>query len=103
MAGLVFEWLKEQGGVAAMQALNEEKSQLLYEYLDNSTLFSSPVKREDRSLTNIPFVTVNKKLDKKFIAEDTSAGILNLKGQRLIVGMIASLYNTLELECVKIF
>ena len=102
MAGLVFEWLKEQGGVAAMQALNEEKSQLLYEYLDNSTLFSSPVKREDRSLTNIPFVTGNKKLDEKFIAEATSAGLLNLKGHRLVGGMRASLYNAFELEGVKV-
>lgn len=102
MAGLVFEWLKEQDGVAAMQALNEEKSQLLYEYLDNSTLFSSPVKREDRSLTNIPFVTGNKKLDEKFIAEATSAGLLNLKGHRLVGGMRASLYNAFELEGVKV-
>lgn len=102
MAGLVFEWLKEQGGVAAMQALNEEKSQLLYEYLDNSTLFSSPVKREDRSLTNIPFVTGNKQLDEKFIAEATSAGLLNLKGHRLVGGMRASLYNAFELEGVKV-
>ena len=102
MAGLVFEWLKEQGGVAAMQSLNEEKSQLLYEYLDNSTLFSSPVKREDRSLTNIPFVTGNKKLDEKFIAAATSAGLLNLKGHRLVGGMRASLYNAFELEGVKV-
>lgn len=93
IAQLVFEWLTELGGVAAIEKQNKEKAAKLYTAIDNSKLFCSPVEPNDRSIMNIPFVTNNQELDKKFIADATKIGFENLKGHRSVGGMRASLYN----------
>jgi phosphoserine aminotransferase len=93
MAKLVFEWIKEQGGVSQMEKQNKAKAALLYDEIDASQLFSSPVTEKDRSINNIPFVTGDEALDKKFNQEALDAGFENLKGHRSVGGMRASLYN----------
>lgn len=98
---LVFEWLRDLGGVSKMVALNEKKSGLLYQTIANSKLYKSPVHPDFRSLTNIPFVTGNKELDNKFIAEANAAGFVNLKGHRSVGGMRASLYNAFPMAGVE--
>lgn len=95
VAGLVFQWVQDQGGVDAMQQRNEEKAQLLYDFLDNSKLFHPTAKASDRSTTNVPFVTGDAQLDQQFIQAATAAGLLNLKGHRSVGGMRASLYNAM--------
>ena len=95
MCGKVFQWLKGLGGLEAMQKLNEEKAAILYDYLDQSNLFSGTAKKEFRSLMNVPFVTGNPELDAKFIAEAKAAGIENIKGHRSVGGMRASIYNAM--------
>ncbi len=99
--GLVFKWLKEQGGLAAMKAKNEEKAAILYNFLDQSQLFKGTVEKASRSLMNVPFVTGNEELDKKFVAESTEAGFVNLKGHRSVGGMRASIYNAMPKEGVE--
>ena len=101
VAGLVFKWLKKMGGVAQMQKINEEKAAILYDYLDNSSMFRGTVVKEDRSLMNVPFVTDNDELNAKFIKEATAAGFVNLKGHRTVGGMRASIYNAMPVEGVK--
>jgi len=101
MAKLVFEWLKDFGGVAAIQKVNEEKAQILYDHVDNSKLFSNPVRVADRSIMNVPFVTGNEELDSKFIKEAEKAGFVNLKGHRIVGGMRASIYNAMPSQGVK--
>ena len=101
MCGKVFQWLKKQGGLEAMQAYNEKKAQVLYDFLDSSKMFQGTVRKEDRSLMNIPFVTGNKELDAKFVKEAVAAGLYNLKGHRTVGGMRASLYNAMPMEGVK--
>lgn len=102
MVGLVCKWLENEiGGLEAMEKINHEKAALLYDYLDSSRLFSNPVAKEDRSYVNIPFVTGNPDLDKKFIAEAKEAGFENLKGHRTVGGMRASIYNAMPLEGVE--
>lgn len=93
IAKLVFEWLQEKGGCPAMLQEEQEKSGLLYEAIAKSALFKSPVREDSRSITNIPFVTGDEELDKKFNAEALAAGFQNLKGHRSVGGMRASLYN----------
>ncbi|MBO0470319.1 3-phosphoserine/phosphohydroxythreonine transaminase [Enterococcus sp. DIV0242_7C1] len=93
MAKLVFEWIKEHGGVSQMEKQNKEKAALLYDEIEASSLFSSPVVKKDRSINNIPFVTEDEVLDKKFNQEALAAGFENLKGHRSVGGMRASLYN----------
>ncbi|MDR1914584.1 MAG: 3-phosphoserine/phosphohydroxythreonine transaminase [Clostridiales bacterium] len=100
MAKLVFEWLKANGGVPAIQKVNEEKAALLYEYLDNSKIFKATVVKKDRSLMNIPFVTGNGDFDNKFVKEAAAAGLVNLKGHRTVGGMRASIYNAMPIEGV---
>ena len=95
ICGKVFKWLKKNGGLAAMQEKNEEKAALLYQFLDESKLFSGTVRKEDRSLMNVPFVTGNAELDAKFVAESKAAGLENLKGHRTVGGMRASIYNAM--------
>lgn len=94
-AGLVLKWLKAQGGLAAMEQRNRDKAALLYDFLDQSKLFTSHVKPADRSLMNMPFVTGKPALDAQVIAGATARGLLNLKGHRLVGGMRASLYNAM--------
>ncbi len=101
MAKLMFEWVKANGGVAAMQKVNEEKAKLLYDCLDNSKMFSNPVAKEDRSLMNITFVTGKPDLDKKFIAEAEKDGLVNLGGHRSVGGMRASIYNAMPVAGVE--
>ncbi|KAF1295134.1 phosphoserine transaminase [Enterococcus sp. JM4C] len=100
IAKLVFEWIKEQGAIAGILKQDQEKAALLYEAIDRSALFSSPVDPAFRSLTNIPFVTGDEALDKKFVAQATQQGFENLKGHRLVGGMRASLYNAFPIEGV---
>lgn len=100
MVALVLEWLKEFGGIKAMTTYNEEKAALLYDYLDNSKLFFSPVHKDSRSIMNIPFVTGNKDTDTAFINFATKQGLINLEGYRTIGGMRASLYNAMPKEGV---
>ncbi|WP_057743430.1 3-phosphoserine/phosphohydroxythreonine transaminase [Liquorilactobacillus capillatus] len=101
VASLVFKWLLQQGGVDEMQKRNEKKAQLLYDYLDSSSLFSAPVKKAARSTTNVPFVTGNAELDQRFVVAAQENGLVNLKGHRLVGGMRASLYNAMPLEGVQ--
>ena len=84
ICGLVFKWLKEMGGLSEMKKRNEEKAKILYDYLDQSKLFKGTVVPKDRSLMNVPFITGNEELDKKFIAESSAAGLKNLKGHRTV-------------------
>lgn len=100
-AGRVFEWVKEKGGVGAMQKINEEKAGILYDFLDNSSLFKGTVVKKDRSLMNVPFVLPNDELNDKFIKEAKSKGFVNLKGHRTVGGMRASIYNAMPVEGVK--
>ena len=101
VAGLVFDWVKEMGGVAAIQKINEEKAALLYDFLDSSEMFKGTVEKKYRSLMNIPFVTGDDELDKKFVKEAADAGFVNLKGHRSVGGMRASIYNAMPLEGVQ--
>ena len=95
ICGKVFKWLLNNGGLEEMQKKNIEKANLLYDFLDNSKLFKGTVVKEDRSLMNVPFVTGNEELDKKFVAESKAAGLENLKGHRTVGGMRASIYNAM--------
>ncbi|MFZ5987597.1 MAG: 3-phosphoserine/phosphohydroxythreonine transaminase [Bacillota bacterium] len=101
MVGLVLEWLDQLGGVKAMESLNKEKAELLYNYIDESEMFSSPVDKRYRSLMNIPFTAPNDELNAKFIAEAEKQGLTALKGHRLVGGMRASIYNAMPMEGVK--
>lgn len=101
MAGLVFEWLLERGGVAEMQKVNEEKSSWLYDFLDNSSLFNGTVEGSSRSTMNVPFVTGSDEMDAKFIKEAAAKGLKTLKGHRTVGGMRASIYNAMPPEGVK--
>ena len=98
---LVLEWIKSLGGLEKMKELNETKAKMLYDFLDNSKLFKGTVRKEDRSLMNVPFVTGNEELDAKFVKEATAAGLVNLKGHRTVGGMRASIYNAMPLDGVK--
>lgn len=101
ICGKVFKWLKAQGGLDAMKVRNEEKARLLYEYLDQSKLFSATTRVEDRSIMNVPFVTGNADLDAQFVAEAKKANIVNIKGHRSVGGMRASIYNAMTKEGVE--
>ncbi len=95
ICGKVFKWLKNMGGLEVMKQRNEEKAAILYDFLDQSKLFKGTVVKEDRSLMNVPFVTGDEELDKKFVAESKAAGLENLKGHRTVGGMRASIYNAM--------
>ena len=101
ICGKVFKWLKAQGGLAAMKERNEKKAALLYDFLDQSRLLKATVRKEDRSLMNVPFVTGDEELDAKFVAEAKKAGLENLKGHRTVGGMRASIYNAMPYEGVQ--
>lgn len=102
IVGLVLEWLEDVvGGLEEMEKITHKRAKMLYDYIDNSKLYSNPVAIEDRSYTNIPFVTGNDELDKKFVKEAKEAGLVNLKGHRTVGGMRASLYNAMPLEGVE--
>ncbi|GAB3058060.1 3-phosphoserine/phosphohydroxythreonine transaminase [Virgibacillus ainsalahensis] len=101
MAKLVFEWLKERGGLQEMEHVNREKARLLYDFIEASDLYHSPVKKESRSLMNIPFIIPERDLDAQFVKEAKAAGLETLKGHRSVGGMRASIYNAMPLEGVK--
>ena len=101
IAGLVFEWLKGLGGLSAMERINIAKSNLLYEYLDQTEFYRSPVAKTDRSRMNIPFTLRSDALDSAFLKEAESLGLTQLKGHRSVGGMRASLYNAMPLEGVQ--
>ena len=101
MCGKVFKWLKKMGGLEAMKERNEKKAKILYDYLDESKLFKGTVRKEDRSLMNVPFITGNEELDAKFVKEAKEAGFENLKGHRTVGGMRASIYNAMPIEGVE--
>ena len=101
VAGLVYQWLLELGGLEVMQKINEKKAGILYDYLDNSKLFKPTAEKECRSLMNVCFVTGNPDMDKKFISEASAAGFSNLKGHRVAGGMRASIYNAMPTEGVE--
>ena len=101
IAGLVFQWIKAQGGLAAMAERNRAKAALLYDYLDASRLFTSPVQRDCRSLMNVPFKLRDEALDGAFLKGAEAAGLLQLKGHRSVGGMRASIYNAMPIEGVQ--
>ena len=100
ISGLVFKWVKKMGGVAAMNEMARAKSGKLYDYLDNSDMFSATVTGKDRSLMNIPFVTGDADKDAAFIAGAKKAGLVNVKGHRSVGGMRASIYNAMPMAGV---
>ena len=99
--GLVFQWLKKNGGIDAIEKVNREKAKILYDFLDSSSLFKGTVAVKDRSLMNVPFVTGNEETDAAFIKEAAAAGFVNLKGHRSVGGMRASIYNAMPLKGVQ--
>ena len=101
ICGKVFKWLKKLGGLEAIQKINEEKAAILYDFLDESRLFKGTVRRQDRSLMNVPFVTGSDELDAKFVKEAKEHGLENLKGHRSVGGMRASIYNAMPMEGVR--
>ncbi|HEY3522006.1 MAG TPA: 3-phosphoserine/phosphohydroxythreonine transaminase [Rhodanobacteraceae bacterium] len=102
LAGLTFQWLKEQGGLIAMERRNREKADLLYEAIDDSNgYYRNPVEPSARSRMNVPFTLHDPALDPVFLKESEAAGLLALKGHRAVGGMRASLYNALPIEGVR--
>ena len=101
VCGLVFKWLRDLGGIEAMAQKNRQKAALLYDFLDNSKVFSPTVEPAYRSLMNVPFVTGDKELDQRFIEQAAEAGLVNLKGHRLVGGMRASIYNAMPADGVQ--
>ena len=101
IAGLVFQWLKAQGGLTVMAERNRAKAALLYDYLDSSAFFSSPVQRDCRSLMNVPFKLRDAALDGAFLKGADERGLLQLKGHRSVGGMRASIYNAMPIGGVK--
>ena len=101
LAGLVFDWLEEQGGVAAIGKINQQKADLLYKTIDDSSFYSNPVAPKYRSIMNVPFTLADASLDKVFLEESEAAGLMNLKGHRDVGGMRASIYNAVSLDWVQ--
>ena len=101
IAGLVFQWLKAQGGLSGIERHNRAKAALLYDLLDASSFYSSPVARTDRSLMNVPFKLKDEALDEAFLKGAQARGMLQLKGHRSVGGMRASIYNAMPIEGVQ--
>ena len=101
LSGLVFKWLKANGGVAAMDKINQQKAELLYGVIDNSDFYRNDVAKANRSRMNVPFQLADSALDKLFLEESFAAGLHALKGHRVVGGMRASIYNAMPLEGVK--
>jgi len=100
MLGLVLKWLEKQGGVSGMEKIKRERAKILYDYLDESSLFKGHAQKEARSDMNVTFRTGNEELDDKFVKEATKSGFVNLKGHRSVGGMRASIYNAMPMEGV---
>lgn len=101
LAGLVFKWLKSQGGVNAMASLNKHKAELLYRTIDDSSFYRNTVHPENRSIMNVPFHLADPALDKLFLEKSKEAGLLALKGHRMVGGMRASIYNAMPIEGIE--
>ena len=101
ICGKVFKWLQEMGGLEAMKEYNVKKAQVLYDFLDQSSLFQGTVVKKDRSLMNVPFVTGDDAKDAAFVKAAADAGFVNLKGHRSVGGMRASIYNAMPIEGVE--
>ncbi len=101
MAGLVFKWLKKQGGVAAIEAANAAKAQALYSYLDTAEFYVSTVHAASRSRMNVPFFLRDESLNSEFLAQADAAGLMQLKGHKSVGGMRASIYNAVPMEGVQ--
>ena len=101
IAGLNFQWLKKNGGIAAMEKRNIEKAGLLYDFLDNSRFFRNQVRTSDRSRMNVPFTLNNSALEEAFLEQAKARGMVQLKGHRLVGGMRASIYNAMPIEGVQ--
>jgi phosphoserine aminotransferase len=101
IAGLVFKWLKQQGGLSSIEKKNIEKAKLLYDALDSSSFFRNPVAKEDRSRMNVPFTLKDSSLDEAFLKGATQRGMVQLKGHRSVGGMRASIYNAMPVEGVR--
>jgi len=100
-AGLVFKWLKAQGGLHAIGERNRAKADALYSYIDTSGFYRNPVSKEARSWMNVPFTLAKPDLDKTFLTEANAAGLTNLEGHRSVGGMRASIYNAMPFEGVQ--
>ena len=100
MTGLVLEWLKRQGGLAAMEQINIAKAKILYDLLDNTGFYQCPVARPDRSRMNVPFTLQDAALDAEFLKQAQARGLVQLKGHRSVGGMRASIYNAMPLAGV---
>ena len=100
ICGKVFKWLKSLGGLETVKAMNEEKAAILYDFLDQSSLFKGTVEKDSRSLMNVPFVTGDAEKDAAFVKAAEQAGFVNLKGHRSVGGMRASIYNAMPKEGV---
>jgi len=100
VAGCVFEWIKEQGGLSVMAKINQTKAQTLYRAIDNSDFYSNPVASKYRSWMNVPFLLADEKLNELFLERSTDANLLTLKGHRSVGGMRASIYNAMPQEGV---
>ncbi|HUN68887.1 MAG TPA: 3-phosphoserine/phosphohydroxythreonine transaminase [Burkholderiales bacterium] len=101
VAGLVFKWLKQSGGLAEIEKRNIAKAKLLYDFLDGSSFFKNPVSRSDRSRMNVPFTLRDPKLDDEFLKGAEKRGMVQLKGHRSVGGMRASIYNAMPLAGVQ--
>ena len=101
MATLVLRHLKKSGGIKEMNAVNEYKAGLLYDFIDNSSFYTNKVEKQYRSIMNVPFVTPDADLDAKFVKEAGANGLVSLKGHRLVGGMRASIYNAMPVEGVQ--
>jgi len=101
IAGLVFQWLKSLGGLAKMEQVNVAKAALLYDYLDQTEFYHSPVAKDDRSRMNVPFTLRNAGLDAAFLKAAEGSGLTQLKGHRSVGGMRASIYNAMPMEGVE--
>jgi phosphoserine aminotransferase len=102
VAGLVFKWLKAKGGLSAMEKINIEKANLLYDYLDTTDFYDCPTAKENRSRMNIPFTLKNEALDDEFLKQSKALGLVQLKGHRSVGGMRASIYNAMPVEGVRV-
>lgn len=101
LAGLVFQWLKRNGGLEQMAIVNERKASLLYNAIDASDFYKNPVDPACRSWMNVPFTLADAALDADFLAEAKQAGLVTLKGHRSVGGMRASIYNAMPEQGVK--
>jgi len=101
MSGLIFDWVERQGGVSEMQRRNLIKSEMLYDLIDNSMIYTNPVAKEDRSITNVVFTLPSDELTASFIAKAREKNIINIKGHKLVGGLRASIYNGMSIEGVE--